>query len=52
MAVVAQVAGFVAHIIATTDDIKAAMSDGNEISWLGVPVSEACGKLGLGLEQV
>ena len=47
-----EVAGFVAHIIATTDDIKAAMSDGNEISWLGVPVSEACGKLGLGLEEV
>jgi fucose-1-phosphate guanylyltransferase len=49
------VRGYVAHVIATTDDIKKVMSEDEgkpPIAWLGTGISDACDALGIELAAV
>lgn len=50
-----EVQGYVAHVIATTDDIKKVMSEEEgkpPIQWLGAGISDACATLGIDLAAV
>lgn len=43
---------YVAHVIATTDDIKKVLTEGGTIQWLGCSVADACATLGVSLDAV